>query len=269
LDSYVAARHVAAEPTPTRAARQSRLRAAFTRLPQGWLADNWLVLATGLAAALPIIVAVAEVLGDRWVPLADDGIVVLRAWDVLTEQSPLVGQFSTFSQGVDSVYGPGPLLYWLLALPVRLFGVDGVVATIGLVNVASVMCAVALARRRGGVVLMFVTALALLVMCRSLPTETLYSPLNATAPLIPGTLLIFLCWSMACGELRLLPIAVLVGSFMAQSHLAYVAPVAGLLAASVGGFVYRRWRVRGARDPDERRRDRRWVLAALAVGLVC
>ena len=83
------------------------------------------------------------------------------------------------------------------------------------------MCVVALARRRGGSLLMFATALAVVVMCRSLPTEVLSTPFNPGAALLPFTLLIFLCWSLACGEYRLLPITVVVASFVVQCHLTY------------------------------------------------
>src|SRR5918998_6721797 len=121
--------------------------------------DRSLVLLAGLAAALPVVVAVIDALQDRWVPLADNGVIVLRSWDVLTDQSPLVGQFSTAKEeAVGDVYSPGPLLYWLLAIPVRLLGPDGVPLTMGLVNVASILGVVALARRRAGTAFMLVTA---------------------------------------------------------------------------------------------------------------
>jgi hypothetical protein len=230
-------------------------------------AENWLVLATGGAAALPVIVAVAAALSNRWVPLQDDGIIVLRSWDVLTDQSPLVGQYSQATlKSVGNAYSPGPLLYWLLALPVRLFGFVAVAVTIGLLNIASIMGTVALARRRGGVAFMFATALALVLMCRSLPEEVFVSPFNPTVPILPCTLLVFLAWSLACGEIRLLPVTALVASFVTQTHLSYVPLTAGLLAIGAGGLVYRRRRAR--RRPDGIG-ARPWVLAAALVVVVC
>ena len=221
--------------------------------------ELWLVLATGLAASLPVIVAVVGAVADRWVPLADNAVIVLRSWDVFTAQSPLVGQYSiATADAVGDVYSPGPLLYWLLAVPVRVFGIDSVPVTLGLVNVASIVGAVALARRRGGLVFMFVAAIALALMCRSLSPAILYTPFNPTAPLIPCTLLVFLAWSLACGEYRLLPLAVLVASFVMQTHLAYVIPALGSLAVGGIGLLITR--------PAH---SRRWLVAALLVGIAC
>ena len=224
--------------------------------------DGSLVLLAGLAAALPVVVAVIDALQDRWVPLADNGVIVLRSWDVLTDQSPLVGQFSVaMEESVGKVYSPGPLLYWLLAIPLRIFGPDAVPVTIGLLNAASIMGAVALAGRRAGTAFMLVTAAALALTWRSLPAEVLFTPFNPSAALIPLTLLIYLCWSVACGELRLLPLAVLVASFAMQTHLAYVAPAVAMLAVAGAGLALAKRRSR----LSPRNGARRWVLAALLV----
>jgi hypothetical protein len=234
--------------------------------------ENWLTIAAGLGAALPVIIAVAEALRNRWVPLADDGIIVLRSWDVFTDQSPLVGQYSQVTaEGVGDAFSPGPLLYWLLALPLRLAGIDAVPVTIGLVGVASIMGAVALARRRAGVAFMLATAFALAVMCNSLPSEYLRIPFNPTVPLLPTALLIFVAWSLARGEIRWLPVAVFLASFIVQTHLSYVPVVVGLLGVGVAGLIWGRPRTgkTTARGAHCSPRTRRWVLASVVVGLLC
>ena len=143
----------------------------------------------------------------------------------VTGESPLVGQWSTASiPSIGPTYGLGPLLFWLLAIPERLFGPGGYPVVMGLVNVACVMGSVALARRRGGPVLMVAAALGIAFVCRSLPTEVLASPFNPGASLLPFTLLTFLTWSVACGDSRLLPISVAVASLVAQCHLANALP---------------------------------------------
>jgi hypothetical protein len=118
--------------------------------------------------------------------------------------------------------------------------------------------AVAIARRRGGDGLMVATAVALALMCRSFSSESLHDIFNPSAPLLPFTLLVFACWSVACGEVRLLPLVVLLASFAVQCHLAFAAPSLGVLAVAVGGLLVHR--------PGP---IARWVLAAVAVGLVC
>src|SRR2546423_15293961 len=100
------------------------------------------------------------------------------------------------------------------------------------------------ARRRGGTLFMHVTAAAVAVMCRSLVPETYHDIWNPSAAVLPLTLLMFVCWSLACGEYRLLPLAVVLASFVAQCHLTYVAPALGLPAVAVA-----RHRAARARGP--------------------
>jgi hypothetical protein len=229
-----------------------------------WLSERRLVLATGLAAGLPVIVATIDVATSGWTPLADDALIAVRAYDVFSGHSPLVGQYSQASAVVGQpLYSPGPLLYWLLALPVRLPWDPAPEVTVGLVNLACVMGVVGLACRRGGRPLMFATALAVPIMLASLPTEAYSDVWNPYAPLLPLLLLLFLAWSVGCGEYRLLPLAVLCASFAPQSHLSFVAPAAGAFAIGVGGLVLSQ-RAALLRPPAQG-----WIAAALLVGVVC
>jgi hypothetical protein len=256
-----------------------------------WPARPALTLAASLAAAAPVIASTVKAVRDGWVPGADQAIIATRAYDVFTSHTPLVGQYTLAGQVTGQVtHSLGPLLFWLLALPARFGGPTSMTWTMGAVNTLAILATVALARRRGGVVLMFATALAVALMCQSLAAETFHDVWNPSAGLFPFTLLIFLCWSLACGEHRLLPTAVLVGSFVVQAHLMYLPPTAGLLAVGLGGLALsRRARRRagaapradhrdgahGARASPERppRAQRtpllRWGLAALLVGAVC
>src|SRR5205085_10091384 len=112
----------------------------------------------------------------------------------------------------------------LLALPARIGDPTTMTWTMGLVNTLAIVGCVALARRRGGLVLMFAAALAIALMCQSLAAETFHDVWNPSAGLFPFTLLIFVSWSLACGEHRLLPLAVLLASFVVQAHLMYLPP---------------------------------------------
>ena len=213
-----------------------------------------------------------------WQPAGDDGIIVTRAWDVLTAHSPLVGQYS--ESGIVTgqiVHSPGPLLYWLLALPARFGSPASIALTMGAVNTLAIVATVALARRRGGLALMFATAVAIALMCQSLPAETFHDVWNPAAGLFPFLLLIFLCWSLACGDHRMLPLTVLVASFVTQTHLTYVVPTAGMLAVGLGALAFgsvRRWRAKRADEPGSARETSRtpiwrWVVAAVVVAAVC
>jgi hypothetical protein len=222
------------------------------------LRRNRLVLLTGLAAALPVIVATIRAAGAGWVPLGDDAIIVVRAYDVLSTHPPLLGPYSTSSQLIGHpVLSPGPLLFWLLALPARL-GSLGPPIAMGLVNTAIVVGVVALARRRGGTPFMLATAAALAAMCGSLDTPVWYGVWGPSAAILPFTLLLFLAWSLACGEYRLLPLTALVASFTVQAHLTYVLPGAAVLGVTLAFFLTSRPQI-----------PRKWLLGTLAVVIVC
>ena len=202
------------------------------------LVSQLLTLGAGVGAAVPVIVATVNAVRDRWEPGADQGIIATRAYDVLSSHTPLVGQYTLAGNVIGQVtHGLGPMLYWLIALPARFGSPAAITITMGAVNTLAVVGAVALAGRRGGPVLMFATAIAIALMCRSLAAETFHDVWNPSAGLFAFLLLIFLCWSVACGDHRLLPVTVLVASFVVQAHLMYLPPTAGLLAVAAIGLV--------------------------------
>jgi hypothetical protein len=227
-----------------------------------WLGEHRLVLAAGLIAALPVIVSTGHALVHDWIPVGDNASTAVRSYDVLSAHSPLVGQWSTSSAVVgEPIYSLGPLLNWLLAFPARLGNPAWLALTMGVVNAASAVLCVALAHRRGGTALMIVAAVAVAVMSHSLGGEAMHSLWNRSAALLPFTALLFVAWSAACGDYRLLPVAVLLASFVIQCHLAYVAPALGLLAIAVTGLVL-------ARRGLPQHALRRWALVAVAVAAV-
>ena len=238
-----------------------------------WLADRWLTFVVGLCAAVPVIASTISALADGWMPAGDQAIIATRAYDVLSSRTPLVGQHSDAGAVIGhSVYSLGPMLFWLLALPARFGSPGSLTLTMGLANTFAIVGVVALARRRGGRPLMLITAVAVVLMCGSLAPEVLHDVWNPSAGLLPFTLLIFLCWSLACGEHRLLPLSVLVASFVVQCQLAFLPPSLGLLVVGLAGLGVSRTSF-GPRTaaPTSGRRGGvwRWVLAALLVAFIC
>jgi hypothetical protein len=198
-------------------------------------------LAAGLAAAIPVISSTVKAVRAGWAPAGDDGIIATRALDVLSAHTPLVGQYSEAGLLIEGqlMHSPGPMLYWLIALPARYGSVASIAVTMCAINVLAIVVAIALARRRGGLILMFATALGIALMCQSLPTEAMHDIWNPAAALFPFLALIFLGWSIACGEHRLLPAGALVASFVVQTHLMYAAPTAVLVVVGCGGLLLR------------------------------
>jgi hypothetical protein len=211
-----------------------------------------------MAAGLPVVVSTVHAVQIGWEPTDDKGIIATRAYDVLTGHSPLVGQYSEAGIVIGrATHDLGPMLYWVLALPARLGDPVWMAVTMGIVNFAAVLATVALARRRGGRPLMLATAIAIPLMCISLPAEAFHDIWNPSAALMPFLLLIFLCWSVACGDAYLLPVAVLVASFVVQAHLGYLAASAGMLLVALAGVA-----VGGRRRVP-------WALTAVLVALIC
>ncbi len=243
---------------------------------RGWLGERWLTIVVGLCAAGPVIASTLRALIHGWVPAGDQAIIATRSYDVLTSHTPLVGQYSDASAVTHhTLHSLGPMLYWLLALPARFGSPDTMALWMGIVNTLAIVAIIALARRRGGTVLMLATAIAVAVMCRSLTAEVFHDVWNPAAGLFPFTLLFFLCWSLACGEYRLLPLTALVASFVVQCQLAFLPPTLGLLAIGLAGLAAWRasmWSAPTGPAPYEAgggRRLWRWVVAALAVLVIC
>jgi hypothetical protein len=222
--------------------------------PGGWP----LTIAAGAAAGAPVIVSTVRAVRVGWEPTDDKAIIATRAYDVLTSHTPLVGQYSEAGYVIGrATHDLGPMLYWLLAIPARLAHPWAMAVTMGAVNLLCIVATVALARRRGGLPLMLATAVAIPVMSMSLAAETFHDIWNPAAALFPFLLLIFLSWSIACGDAALLPIAAIVASFVVQAHLGYLAPVLGMLAIALIGLAF------GGR------RRMPWVLIALIVAIIC
>ena len=239
---------------------------SWTRRARRWFVDHRLVLATGGAAALPIVVSTVRAVVDGWAPLGDDALIAVRSYEVLTAHPPLLGMPSTGPTGVlgEQTFHLGPLLFWLLALPAHFLGPSSLAVTAGLVNVACVMGSVGLAHRRGGRPLMFAAAIALPVMLASLPAENYSDVWNPAVAVLPFTLLLFLAWSLACGEYRLLPLT--------RAGRELRRPVPPDLPAPRAGrrwpWAWRDWSCSAPR-PAATPGVRRWAVAAAVVGLVC
>src|SRR5947209_15078823 len=129
-------------------------------------------LLAGLAVALPISVSTIRGVAAGVVPTGDRAIIALRAYDVFSSHTPLLGQYSASTVlGRHVVHSPGPMLYWLLALPARFGPASSPALVMAIVNVLAVIAVVALARRRGGNGLMLAAAAAIVLLTRSWSPE--------------------------------------------------------------------------------------------------
>lgn len=242
-------------------------RAALWGGPPGRAA----LLGAACLLALPGVMAAVAAVRYGWQPVADDGTILTRAHDVLTTRSPPLGQYSLVSApGAPPTHSPGPLLYWLLAVPVRLGPVAVVPITMALVNTACMIGTALLASRWGRIPLAAATV-GLLVLVRAWGGYQLYAPWNPSAALLPFVALVAVTGAVACGSHRLLPVVAVLASFCVQLHLTFLVPAAWVSAVAVvavaGPPVLDLLRRRPP-APDRRGRIRSLALAT-AVSLVC
>ncbi len=130
---------------------------------------------------------------------------------------------------------PGPMLFYLLWPLYRLAGSTGLGLELGAlaINAGAVAGIGHIARRRGGTPLLVFAMLGCALLVRSLGGGFTASYWNLHVTTLPFALLIFLVWSVACGDRWALPVATVVASFLAQTHVGFVPVALGLLAWGV------------------------------------
>jgi len=229
-----------------------------------------LSVAAVVVALLPVAVATTRALERGWLPVSDDAFFAIRARDVLTEHHPLLGTWSSASLTADTELNhPGPLLFDVLALPVRLLGGGaGLALGVALVNGLAVVGIAIVAYRRGGPLLGTVAAAVAAALGWAMGSEALFEPWQPHSVLLPFLCFLMLVWSVACGDLAALPWTVGVGSLVLQTHLSYGFLVPALGVWAVAALVLDlRWQRH--RDPGSWPRLRgRALRAGTLAGLV-
>lgn len=207
-------------------------------------------------AVVPLVIAAVRALVTRWIPVGENALMSLRARDVLTEHHPWLGTASSGSlTSGTTVSHPGPLLFDLFALPVRLLGPGaGLVIGALLLHSAAVLVAGAAARRAGGERLVVIVTLAFIALQWTLGPQLMLDPWNPHIVLMPFLAFLVCLVAVAVGHSRLLWPAVCFGSLVLQTHVSYVllVPLLALGAtgacwwhARTGGIVRRDWATAG------------------------
>ena len=206
----------------------------------------WQLLA--VVVSVPIALAAARGVRRGYLPIGDNALIEIRARDVMTAHHPWLGTWSSasISSSVD-VNHPGPLLFDVLALPVRVLGAGpGVAFGVAALQIGVVWAIAWSAQRFGGRAVMTVVMAATAWFAWSIGSELLYDPWQPNLLMLPFLLVLVLVWGTVAGHDGMLPWAVLVASFCVQTHLSYVflAPAMVLLGAIAVGHRRRRdaWR---------------------------
>jgi hypothetical protein len=232
-------------------------------------------LAVALVLAGLVLLAPLQALWrvqPTWVPSGDNALIELRARDVGTSRTPLIGQPSTSSNyGVSeqNVSHPGPLQFYLLAVPVRLFGgpMGMLVTTVALIS-ACALVVLWVFFRQLGITGGFAAAIALAAVMFTTGAASLVNPVSSNMAGYPLLATAALCWALFCGDSRLLPLTAAVASFTAQQHLSVVGVTAVLVVAGLGGLLVGAWRSGELRDRAARRRWTFLGITTLALSVV-
>lgn len=193
-------------------------------------ADKVLWLATLLLCAVLLTWAIALAVSG-WLPQGDNAVIAAKVHDVFSAHPPLQGQRSTSSLTVPDVYAhhPGPIEFYLLAIPYAITGFApiGLLVGIAVVQCGFVVAAIRAARATGGLVggwLMAGIVAALLAAFGDL----LVRPLNLYFAVLGLLAVITLGWRLLVGPMDALIAYVVCASIAAQPHLSMLAPVAAV-----------------------------------------
>jgi hypothetical protein len=137
-----------------------------------------------------------------------------------------VGPYSRFGW-----HHPGPLFFWIEAPFYRLSGYSTAALYAGAlaINLTALATLAWVLAREDRRLATLVTGASLLFAWR-IPT-LLANPWTAYVPAVPSLTFIVVCAAVAKGRIGLLPLMVVFGSFIAQTHLGFV-PLVGVLAVA-------------------------------------
>jgi hypothetical protein len=184
----------------------------------------------------PFIVSATRAAVAGWMPSWDTGFVQLRVLDVGTDRTPLLGMPSTVSQGLaQEIHHPGPLQFWLLAVPflVLRFVRPGLEIAQALVNATLAVVTVLAARSVAGTRAGWIAVAEWLAAIIVIGDEALHDPWNpqfATMALLAGA-----GCAVALGYRTRTWIAAALtvcASIAAQAHLVALIPAVALVVAA-------------------------------------
>ena len=224
----------------------------------------WLSRGLLLVALVPFVVSAVALLivaRNQYFPHSDLAQTEMAVRDVGHHQV-FTGLFSR-----EQWSHPGPMLFYALAPFYWLTGGASIGMYVGAlaINAASLAGMGLIARRLGGVPMLVCTLLAAGMLMRTLGADLLSDPWNNFVTVLPFGLMLCLTWALLCRQRWALLPAVVVASFLAQTHVGFVVLALPLLGVGAGWLLLPLVR-RGTQQP----RDPlvRVALLSAAVGVV-
>lgn len=197
-----------------------------------------LAIAAVALALAPLIVAILSRAGSDWLPTHDVAVTDMRVRDVWTADAPLVGPYSRYLWN-----HPGPVMYWMMAVPSALSGQAAWGTLVGgvIVQAVAVVWAGLIAWRSGRLPVVLLTMGTVLLTFRAIGPLVILEPWNPHVALPWFVLFVLYAWRLSVGELRRLPGAFFVASFLVQTHVGYL-PLVAAAGAVVSTYLLVDWR---------------------------
>ncbi|WP_426570851.1 hypothetical protein [Aquihabitans sp. McL0605] len=210
------------------------------RSPAGPLHDQrWDRIIIAIAAAVPLLIGVLAA-SSGWRATGDNALIGVRVSDLLhghllTSGLPTTGE--NFGSGILSNH-PGPLPFYVLAPFQWLYGIDaGLALGAAAINGAAWAIAVWVMVRRHGLIAGVLTLGVYGALAFGLGAHVLYDPVSSNIAAFASLTLVLVAAEVIAGDWKLLPVFVIVGSFVIQAHLTYVALGIPLVAVVAGALV--------------------------------
>ena len=173
------------------------------------------------------IAVVATARGMPPIVTSSDLAITELYTELATRGELLVGPDSRFAWN-----HPGPIYFYVLA---PLYAAGGhraaaLFAAAVAINLAAILTLVWVVRRGDRGPLLLLVTLACLVIAWRVP-RLMASPWTAHIPVLASLTFVVVCGAVVGGRHRMLPLLMLFGSFVTQTHLSYV-PMVGVLSSS-------------------------------------
>ncbi len=209
-------------------------------------------------------------------PYGDEAATVAQSWGTSTTSPPLLGIYSTVTTAADAsqtLYHPGPMQAWLLAVPLRLFAPSNAGVLIGSALIVSASLGVLLAATRRSAGLRGLLPMTVLVaaLVHGIGAQFLRSPYLDAAAMFTLLGLIGAGWAVMNRDDWFWPVAVACASVSAQAQVAFALPAATVAVAIVvvRGATWLRDRRRGGGEEGSRRRAVTIAIVSVLIGVGC
>jgi hypothetical protein len=204
-----------------------------------------------------ILVPTIRTMSRGWRPVSDDAAIAIRAWATFSLHPPLVGQF-TGATGSQNTADPGPLEFWLLGPFVHLDHGQGALLGSALLCAAILSITLYVLQKTTGTWAAVIFSLVVADLAVTSPTPFVDPVWNSSFAFFWFLAFMGVAFVVAQGNLRFLPLLVLVASVTVDSHLLFLPSIACvLIGAPLCGWFFRK--------PG----NHRWIWWTAGVAVAC